>query len=161
MKEPDISCGPIDLVKEDPGLFEYFKLYAEAWEAAVKAAGSWYRIGVGPAPTQGGTWVSGTTLTPSGAPPSNSIISNIAYTWDNTHLRGWDSQVSVRLAIFASTGSWAADVTSANTGNIGVGTASIPANAQIKFQMKVGNLQVSLYQPPFIQVDSVTVSYNY
>ncbi|SAF37182.1 Uncharacterised protein [Enterobacter hormaechei] len=157
-----ISLSPIDLAKEDPELSEYFRLYAEA-EAAdtARAAGSWYRAGSGPAPTQGGVWIGGTILTPISTPPANSIISSIGYSWDNTNLRGWASQVSVRVVIVASTGAWEADVTAANTGTIGVGALSIPANAQIQFQIKVGTLQVSLYQPPFIQTNSVTVNYTY
>lgn len=157
-----ITLNPIDLAKEDPELFEYFRQHAETQEAnASRAVSSWYRAGIGPAPTQGGIWVGGTILTPPSTPPVNSIISSINYSWDNTNLRGWDSQVSVRMVIAASAGTWEANVTGANTGTVGVGTASIPANAQIQFQMRVGTLQVTLYQPPFIQSNSVTVNYNY
>lgn len=30
-----------------------------------------------------------------------------------------------------------------------------------EFQIKVGTLQTSLYQPPFIQTNTVTVNYDY
>lgn len=39
-------------------------------------------------------------------PPANAIMNSIDYTWDNTNLRGWDSQVRISVNVterFANT----------------------------------------------------------
>ncbi|ELY3941324.1 MULTISPECIES: hypothetical protein [Pseudomonadota] len=158
-----IILTPIDLAKEDPALFGHFQLHEQARDAEVQAVSSWYRSGSGPAPTQGGVWVGGSILVPLAGqnPPANAITNSIDYTWDNTNLRGWDSQVSVRLIIQAGSNAWEANVTAANVGSISAAGANIPANAQLQFQMRVGTLQVSLFNPPYISTNSVRVHYTY
>jgi hypothetical protein len=161
----DIRLAPFNLAKEAPELHSVFEAHKAAAGSipSPQATGSWYRSGLGPTPTTGGIWVGGTILEPFSTPPTEGLVTSVAYGWDNTHLGGWTSQVSVRLVITnaANTASWMADVTSANTGTVDTTGLGIPADCRLQYQMKVGNLQSSLYQPPYISSDDAWVYFSY
>ncbi len=159
----NIKYEPCDSVDEDLEIFKLISAKKNELSGGLKGAGSWYRAGNGPAPTQGGKDVAGASLTPLTSPPSTSIVTSVYYTYDNTHYGGWSSSIQVKSWIGLPSGArWSADVTSANTGTLSTAGLNIPAaSAFFYFTMKVGNLVVTLYNPPYISTDSVTVYYSY
>jgi len=156
----EISLSSIDLENENPELFEYFQMNEQAIKEDKLTGGSWYRSGSGPAPKEGGVWIGGNILTPFNPQvvPVNATIKRIEYSWDNTHLRRWDHQVTVRLVVFSNGRAGAADITRYNNGII-TSDGSLFARAQLQFQMAVGSLRVGLHNPPYISIAGAAVYY--
>lgn len=158
----DIKYEPCDPLDDGLEIFKLISARNEELKRGLTGTGNWYRSGNGPAPTQGGTEVRGAFLNPLSSPPASSIITSVHYTYDNTHFGGWTSSIQVKSYIAIPGASWSADVTSANTGTLSTAGLNIPAaSATLYFTMKVGNLVVTLYNPPYISTDSATVYYSY
>lgn len=131
-------------------------------ETAPQTTSSWQRNGAGPAPEEGGEWVSGAPLVPynGSVPPANAKITTIDYWWDDDELDGWADQVSVRLLLIAGAEQLTVDVTSPSEGTVDMTSFDFTADCTVWFQMKVGSC-CSLYDPPYIMEDQVTVHYEY
>jgi len=145
-------------------MFELFQSYEQAAkeEELKKKGGLWDTNGYGPVTTDGGIWVPGDILVPRWhqKPPPGSIITQIDYYWHNANLNGWDKKVKVRLLVCAGGPCQQLDVTKPNTRKINVSKLGLQANAQLQFQMKVGETKARLYQPPYISTASVVVYYK-
>ncbi|MEI7412331.1 hypothetical protein [Pectobacterium aroidearum] len=171
--QPEISVkgnNEIIFVKTLPGdedteLAEVLKKHIKAESKlngalAAKALNSWYRSGLGPHPTSGGTWVTNSVLTPSGSP--SGVIDSIKYNYDRDGYGGWASQISVRLYIYNSAGFELgyADITASGSDTIVASGSNIPANCKLVLAMKVGNLNGGIFNPPYIDGYDCTVYYN-
>ncbi|ECE0486479.1 hypothetical protein KX75_20110 [Salmonella enterica subsp. enterica] len=133
---------------------------SEATNSGLKTTSSWQKNGSGPKPTEGGEWVSGAALKPSSVPPSNAVITTIDYWWDDDELGDWADQVSVRLLLEAGTSQYYVDISSPSESSVDLTSVGFPADCTIWFQMKVGSC-CTLYDPPYIMEDQVTVHYEY
>lgn len=154
---------PVDLEKEDPELLEILRQQGEyETRIAERLALSWYRAGTGPTPTQGGLWIPGSTLAPLGGIPTG-VVDSIICNYSRQNWSSWQSQISLRLYITnaAQTLAWTTplDVASGST-TITASGAGVPADCRLTLQIKVGNIVVGLYQPPYISSYDCTVYYN-
>lgn len=161
----DIKFEPYSHEKENPELFSLFQKFREHEEknaTPVQLSGVWGRSGAGPAPTKGGVEVRGTILTPTFTPPSPSLVTSINYTYDNTHFGAW-SPLYIKLYIYDSvTGvGGVANISGANTGTIGISGITISARCYVYFTLQVGNIQATLFNPPYISTDNAIVYYSY
>ncbi|MER2472679.1 hypothetical protein [Photorhabdus laumondii] len=158
-----VSLTQVDLTKEDSSLLELLQQQIEAEDSLAQLAGPrWYRSGLGPKPTQGGVYVSGTTLAPGQTPPVG-IVSTILCNYDRLNWAGWQNQITLRLLITTPNNSaaWEAflDVAS-DSATINAAGSNVPADCRITLQMKVGNITGGLYQPPYISSYDCWVNYN-
>ncbi|WP_350304569.1 hypothetical protein [Photorhabdus viridis] len=155
----------VDLTKEDSSLLELLQQQIEAEDSLAQLAGSsWYRAGLGPKPTQGGVYISGTTLVPlNGHTPSGGIVSTILCNYDRLNWAGWQNQITLRLFITTpdNSAAWEAflDVASGSA-TVNAAGSNVPADCRITLQMKVGNITGGLYQPPYISSYDCRVNYN-
>lgn len=123
------------------------------------ASGSWWNASAsGPYPTMGGTWYFGGEMRASYV-PSGAIMQTLQYYWDNSHLNGWNSQVTVLLYVTDGNTAYSADVTSQNTATLDA--SGIPANYSVYIVMKVGSLVTTLFNPPYVSYTSANVYYTY
>ncbi|TDB47601.1 hypothetical protein [Photorhabdus luminescens] len=163
-EEQTVSLTQVDLTKEDSSLLELLQQQIEAEDTLMQQTGPrWYRSGFGPKPTQGGAYISGTTLAPSNGPAPSGIVNTIQCTYDRVNWAGWQNQITLRLFITTPDNStaWEAflDVASGSA-TINAAGANVPADCRITLQMKVGNITGGLYQPPYISSYDCWVSYN-
>ncbi|MBK0018746.1 hypothetical protein [Kosakonia sp. S42] len=163
-KGSTVTPTPVDLSKEDPALLALLTQHAEAEDHLAQLAGpSWYRAGPGPAPSQGGIFVSGATLLPLSGQIPTGMVDTILCTYDRVRWAAWQAQITLRLFISKpnSALSWTAplDPNSAST-TVNASGANIPANCLLTLQMKVGNITGGLFQPPSISSYDCRVMYH-
>ena len=140
-------------------LFEAIQKQKAQEDTSVLASGGWWNDSAsGHYPTMGGTWYFGGEMSASYVPPG-ATMQTLQYYWENGHLNGWDSQVTVLLYLTDGYTAYSADVTSQNSATLNA--SGIPANYSVYVVMKVGDLVVSLYNPPYISNTSANVYYTY
>ncbi len=140
-------------------LFQAIQKQKAQANAITVASGSWWSDSAsGPYPTMGGTWYFGGEMRASYV-PSGAVMQTLEYYWDNGHLNGWGSQVTVLLYVTDGYTGYSADITSQNSATLNA--SGIPANYSVYIVMKVGTLQTSLYNPPYVSSTSANVYYTY
>lgn len=156
-KEIAVS-GPYNVRDLDPELSQALQKQGKSSDNMALTGGNWWNgSGPGPYPVYGGYYYEGTKM--SGYTPPGAIMQTVQYYWSNTHLNGWNSQITVLLWFTDGNTAYYADVTSQNSATLNV--SGVPANYKISFWMKVGTLQVALSNPPYIDYGSANVYYTY
>lgn len=106
-------------------------------------------------------WVGGDVLKPLTTPPASADVSKINFDY-SPQFGGWVDQVKVRLYITnpGVTKAWKANVTADSEGTVNTSGKGIPANCRVTYQMKVGSVQGSLFNPPKINGCDVEVYWS-